>query len=347
MSTRINVFLLSAVFGIFMCSPVCFASQSSTVETPLFSLTIPDEISDASVIEIEGNRVSFYLEQINSDFEGFVASVCAYRSVSEYAEIPHYERVGVIKDKNETSFDIVITYPTSINFDFTDTDITEKYVMIRDTISEIATSVTPGKNCTYTVQREVDNSDIYAPVLLRLQELVASLASPELLSQEGFSTLYQYHYNMAENPADLIGYSFIDINQDGYDELLIGSMIHMNKIVYDLYTVVDGSIHHVFSSANQDNYYLEEDGEGLEIKEMGSEGAGEAFIEYSILTADNSELTKEVKIIQSRSLDLHNPYFISYHGEDKLNPISKEVWESYQARQKDAIHPDYLPLSRF
>ena len=60
---------------------------------------------------------------------------------------------------------------------------------------------------------------------------------------------------------DSIGYSFIDFNGDGIDELLIGvdTEEEYQNIIYDLYTYMDGQIIHLATSGERFFYQLCED----------------------------------------------------------------------------------------
>ena len=69
-----------------------------------------------------------------------------------------------------------------------------------------------------------------------------------------------------------LGYCTMDINGDGIEELMIGSVNEnaYTGMFFDLYTIVDGQISLVISSGERDRYYLCED---YTIANEGSGGA--------------------------------------------------------------------------
>lgn len=62
-----------------------------------------------------------------------------------------------------------------------------------------------------------------------------------------------------DNPLENIGYAIVDLNNDGTEELLIGSRIEeefFGKMIFDLYTLDDRGVHRlVFDSSERNRYY--------------------------------------------------------------------------------------------
>lgn len=62
-----------------------------------------------------------------------------------------------------------------------------------------------------------------------------------------------------DNPLENIGYAIVDLNCDGTEELLIGSMTEddfFGKMIFDLYTLDDRGVHRlVFDSSERNRYY--------------------------------------------------------------------------------------------
>lgn len=62
-----------------------------------------------------------------------------------------------------------------------------------------------------------------------------------------------------DNPLENIGYVIVDLNNDGTEELLIGSRIEddfFGKMIFDLYTLDDRGVHRlVFDSSERNRYY--------------------------------------------------------------------------------------------
>ena len=86
-------------------------------------------------------------------------------------------------------------------------------------------------------------------------------ATYEYGDTEDISYLFPLYYADPSN-IDLIGYQFIDLDNDGTSELLIGmdGEEYYQAVIIDLYTVKDGQIVHLASSGERYRYQLCEDG---------------------------------------------------------------------------------------
>ena len=65
------------------------------------------------------------------------------------------------------------------------------------------------------------------------------------------------------NPLDNVGYAAMDVDGDGVDELLIGSLTdddYLRDVIFDMYTVKDGQCVQVFASQERQRYYMSADG---------------------------------------------------------------------------------------
>lgn len=83
----------------------------------------------------------------------------------------------------------------------------------------------------------------------------------------------QYYGNLSSSE---VGYSFIDLNNDGVDELLISPVEQFNdsrskeRCILDLYTIIDGEVVHLASSGERSRYFI---GNDYTICHHGSGGA--------------------------------------------------------------------------
>lgn len=114
----------------------------------------------------------------------------------------------------------------------------------------------------------------------------------DLLGDPAFYNIYTAYYPKA-------GYAFMDIDQDGVPELLLGPTAPIsgwgNGLVYDLYTCRDGSVVKVAESMERDRYYLLEN--GMFSREWSS-GASDNGVDYYVLEKGAATL----KAAQSGSL---------------------------------------------
>lgn len=123
--------------------------------------------------------------------------------------------------------------------------------------------------------------------------------------------------------AEDLGYCLMDINEDGIDELIIGTAGEhaYTGMFFDLYTIVAGQRVLVISSGQRDRYYVSED---HTIANEGSGGARNSFWAYYNLVSGQLELKEGVVF----NADDHpeNPWFYTTTNisGDYSNPISEE-----------------------
>lgn len=84
------------------------------------------------------------------------------------------------------------------------------------------------------------------------------------------SYVYFYHDDLSQ-----IGYTIIDIDNNGTDELIIGPNYDENSdykgMLYDMYTINENEVVHILSGMERDRYYLGSDNSII------NEGSGSAF----------------------------------------------------------------------
>lgn len=137
---------------------------------------------------------------------------------------------------------------------------------------------------------------------------------------------YMCHYY---NGATEIGYTFMDLDGDGINELLIGEMPvreGLGDMLFDVYTVSGGQVTLVASSEERDRYYL------CQGKELANEGSASAFISsYSYYVLSGGRLRLEEAVIYDETIDKYAPWFYSTVGwgdEGSYIPISERTAET-------------------
>lgn len=87
-----------------------------------------------------------------------------------------------------------------------------------------------------------------------------------------------YMYRRVASLSD-VGFALIDLDQNGQTELII-SGIDM-PFIFDLYTISDGEVIHLFSSAERNSYYLFENGYMENQWSSASDQSGHDFYTFS------------------------------------------------------------------
>ena len=81
------------------------------VQADHYSVTVPDEIAELSVIDVNGDAISFS-EKIahEGNYGGFVGEIELYSSMKDYAGMPEFERAGEITTADGTKYDVLLQY---------------------------------------------------------------------------------------------------------------------------------------------------------------------------------------------------------------------------------------------
>lgn len=123
-----------------------------------------------------------------------------------------------------------------------------------------------------------------------------------------------------------LGYLIEDIDGDGTEELIFGKNDSgaSDGTIYDLYTIDDGELVHVFDGGERDRYYLCENGM------IANEGSSSAFTgvnAYYVFEGAELHLAEAVLFNDEESSD--NPWFYStktdsYYELENAEPISED-----------------------
>lgn len=181
-----------------------------------------------------------------------------------------------------------------------------------------------------------NNSErLYKDVLDTCYSALMAHWSRDTLQSNNLSYLYAY---LTGDSASEIGYTFIDIDGNGVQELLIGAVDtddFYDGMIYDLYTLSNGNTVHILSSGERDRYYLCTDGS---IMNEGSSGAATSLVGFYSLKGSALSL-HEIVIFDSTDTPSSPWYYSATETEDPFSqedriPISEskatEVINSYQ-----------------
>ena len=169
--------------------------------------------------------------------------------------------------------------------------------------------------------------EAYQPVIAKYVTALTEHWGGEACSNADISILVSY----ATSPSEL-GYALLDLDNDGTDELIIANDVE-RQVIYDLYSLVDGKLVHVFTGWDRNSYELRE---GFRILNIGSNGAASADYVYCHLS--NGQLVTDSLIRFDAATDPDHPWFRGT-GENDLAPITDENWSEDEIYNSAASLP--------
>ena len=165
------------------------------------------------------------------------------------------------------------------------------------------------------------------------------------------SALPAYYYE--GNPLENVGFGFVDLDNDGSLELVIGAILNAEKdpAVFEIWTLVDGEPVMLAQGGSRNRYilqYVEEDGMWYVVNE-GSNGAANNATYYLMLSEGKFEVVQG--IVYDAFVNEENPWFMAYDldwdtsndepiDEETANAILETNWKFYTALE-------YIPYSSY
>lgn len=180
---------------------------------------------------------------------------------------------------------------------------------------------------TAPTERGTAIPEAYQPVIAKYVTALTEHWGGEACSNADISLLVSY----ATSPSEL-GYALLDLDNDGTDELVIANDAE-RQVIYDLYSLVDGKLVHVFTGWDRNSYELRE---GFRILNIGSNGAASADYVYCHLS--NGQLVTDSLIRFDAATDPDHPWFRGT-GENDLAPITDENWSEDEIYSASASLP--------
>ena len=321
--------------------------SSCQISCNQFCVTMPADVSESCDIDVNGdNEIAFFEKISHETGGGFVGSITTYEKVSDYAFIPNFRRGGEIVYPDGTKLDIVLTFPSDVQYDFNSEESTARYHLIADAMDEIAASIIASGDGTFVPQSEVDNTAVYDETLKKLCEDLREKKDQEALEADGFSYMYAYSYDDDQDPASAFGYAFVDICGTGYPEMVIMSNEGDGQI-YDLFTQVDNEVKHVLSGAERDRFYLggQEGYEPVYLREEASGGADLSVTNFHNLNPVTKEIDSSVSFIYDSRDEAKDPWLVDYDFEDEPETLSEEDWNQRISNYGIVMIPELTALN--
>lgn len=185
--------------------------------------------------------------------------------------------------------------------------------------------------CSFTACGSDGGKKIYQDVLERYVVAMDENWDMDTLVSADMSYLYAFEQNSKEK----IGFTFYDVDENGTPELLIGQMMpgdFYKGMIYDMYTVVDGNVISVLSSAERYRYYLCEDNR---IALEASGGAGYSYYMFHDFDGERGSLRTKEAVIYDGDYNREAPWFYTSGSLEQTDysPTTereaREIIESY------------------
>ena len=146
--------------------------------------------------------------------------------------------------------------------------------------------------------------------------------------ENDMSALPYYYYE--GNPLNNVGFDFVDLDNDGHLELIIGAILNAEQdpAVFEIWTLVDGKPVMLAQGGSRNRYvleYVEEDRMWYVVNEASNSAFNHATY-YLMLNDGKLEVTQG--IVFDASADEQNPWFLTYDMDwDVSNdePIDEET----------------------
>lgn len=325
---------------IFIISTINYslAKDGILIKNRLFSIVLPEETKGFFEVKIKKNTILIFDKASKkAGFGGFVFAVKAYRNPSDHAVLPCSRKIGEIADKKGNLYDVVLKYPSDVQYDYTkNIQAPKSYKILYDLGERVDIKGTNGS--IYYKNQGMKGEELYKDILKKHAAAIKEKWNSTRLEQEEMS----YMYNLVQKT----GYIYYDVNADGIDELLIGEIAQGNNkgVIYDIYTMVNRQVQHVISGGRRNRYYVCDD---TFICNEYSNGANENGVRVYNLVENSTTLFPQVGFKYDGYENAKKPWFISYNFEnDEWENVSKESYIERKRVFNKYERFDFIPLSQ-
>lgn len=321
-----------------------WARNDGILKNKFFSITIPKDFSGTYEVKIKKDRISVF-DKTSKDagFGGFAFGIKAYKNPSDHATLPGGRKIGELSDKKGILYDIVLKYPTDVQYDYTkNSKIPDSYKKLYDLGSVINIEGT-GKSKYYKDQG-TKGEELYKEVL---KDFISKISSDSAKLEKNDMS---YMYNVLSkngNLLDKVGYTYYDINADGIDELIIGEIAQgdWKGVIYDIYTMVNRRPKHVISGGSRNRFFVCDD---VFLCNEYSASAFESGLRVYTLVENSTELFPQVSFKYDSYANKTKPWFISYGNElnnDKWENVDEKTFKERKTIFERYQRFDYKPFN--
>ena len=322
-------------------------SSDKTIKNKLFSITLPEKMQGLYETKIQKDTILVYDKASKkAGFGGFAFGIRAYKNPQDHAMLPGGKKIGELSNKKGELYDIVLKYPTDVQYDYTKgPEPSEGYKLLYDYGENV--TIKGIKGSVYHKNQGMKGEDLYKNILKKHITAIKDKWDSIKLEQENMSYMYNVIAQNNENVLDSVGYAYYDLNADGIEELIIGEIAQgdWKGVIYDIYTMVNREPKHVISGGSRNRYFA---CDNVFICNEYSSGAGESGLRVYILVENSTELFPQVFFKYDSYINKKNPWFISYgtnnddaweQTDEKTYNERKQVFETYERF-------NFIPLSK-
>ena len=173
--------------------------------------------------------------------------------------------------------------------------------------------------------------EVYAQQIERYYTALSQQWDENAYMANEMCTSVTYYYE--GNALDNVGFGFVDLDNDGHWELVIGAILdaEWDPAIFEVWTLVDGVPVMLMQASSRNHYVLEyaqEDGVWYIVSE-GANGAANHATHYLMLSEGKLEVVQGV--IYDAMADENNPWFLAHDQDwDVSNdePIDEQTAEA-------------------
>ena len=321
---------------------------NTEAENKIFEITMPEDLDGTYDVKSYKNGYAVYdKEAEDAGFGGYAFSVYAYENPSDYAGGMD-EKVGEIKDGDKTLYDIVVEYPSDVQYDYQKyTDkMPESYEKLYDGAEDIVKTLDPLGEGDFEWGAGCKGEDLYGDVIEKFKTAMEEKWDSNKLEEEDMSPEYNaVTVAYGGDAMSKVGYAYMDLNNDGVEELMVGEIAEgdLKGTIYDIYTIVDRKPAHVVSGSARDRYYALEHGMICNEYSGGADLTG--WQSYDI-EPNTVNLLPQLGVKEDGYEDKDNPWFVNYGSSDEeWEKIDEKEFDEYRSRLT-YVRPEFTPLSK-